>query len=149
MPNKHVQFHDSTRQAAMFETMILAAAADGNVDKVEVEEIYRNVFGRPEFHGIGAEDLKHALERAAKRVAEAHSLEHILPSIVDRLPDKASRELAFGLAAAVVVADGRAPPAELSILKALQDMFDLSEDEVARLFETAQSHGRFPPTDGK
>jgi uncharacterized tellurite resistance protein B-like protein len=150
MTNKgHIQFGDSSRQAALFETMILAAAADGSVDRVEVEEIYRQVFERPEFHGIHADDLKAAIEHAAKRVAEARSLEHILPSIVDRLPDKASRELAFGLAASVVVADGRAPPEELSILKALQDMFDLTEEEVARLFETAQQHGKFPPTKEK
>ncbi len=147
--NSHIHFKDSTRQAALFETMILAAAADGSVERVEVEEIYRQVFNRPEFHGIHADDLKTAIEHAAKRVAEAHSLEHILPSIVDRLPDKASRELAFGLAASVVMADGRTPPAELNILKALQDMFDLSEDDVARLFETAQTHGQFPPTKGK
>jgi uncharacterized tellurite resistance protein B-like protein len=144
-----IHFGDSSRQAALFETMILAAAADGSVDRVEVEEIYRQVFERPEFHGIHADDLKLAIEHAAKRVAEAHSLEHILPSIVDRLPDKASRELAFGLAASVVVADGKAPPEELSILKALQDMFDLTEEEVARLFETAQRHGQFPPTKEK
>ncbi len=147
--SNHVHFNDQTRQAALFETMILAAAADGRVDKVEVEEIYRRVFERPEFHGIQAEDLKTAIEHAAKRVAEAHSLEHILPSIVDRLPDKASRELAFGLAASVVVADGKTPPPELEILKALQDMFDLSEEDVARLFETAQKHLPFPPTKGK
>jgi uncharacterized tellurite resistance protein B-like protein len=149
MTTDHVHFADSTRQAALFETMILAAAADGRVDKVEVEEIYRRVFERPEFHGIHADDLKTAIEHAARRVAEAHSLEHILPSIVDRLPDKASRELAFGLAASVIVVDGRTPQAELNVLKALQDMFDLSEDDVARLFETAQQHGEFPPTKGK
>jgi uncharacterized tellurite resistance protein B-like protein len=147
--SRHIHFNDSTRQAALFETMILAAAADGRVDRIEVEEIYRRVFERPEFHGIHADDLKKAIEHAAKRVAEAHSLEHILPSIVDRLPDKASRELAFGLAASVVVADGKAPPEELEILRALQDMFDLSEDDVARLFETAQTHGQFPPTKDK
>ena len=146
---EHVHFKDSTRQAALFETMILAAAADGRVDIVEVEEIYRQVFERPEFHGIHADDLKKAIEHAARRVVEAHSLEHILPSIVDRLPDQASRELAFGLAASVVVADGRTPPEELNILKALQDMFDLSEETVARLFEAAQAHGPFPPTKGK
>ena len=149
MRTEHIHFGDSTRQAALFETMILAAAADGSVDKVELQEIYRRVFERPEFHGIQADDLKAAIEHAARRVAEAHSLEHILPSIVDRLPDKASRELAFGLAASVIVVDGRTPLQELNILKALQDMFDLSEDDVARLFETAQSHGEFPPTKGK
>jgi uncharacterized tellurite resistance protein B-like protein len=146
MSSRHIHFSDSTQQAALFETMILAAAADGRVDRVEVEEIYRRVFERPEFHGIHADDLKKAIEHAAKRVAEAHSLEHILPSIVDRLPDRASRELAFGLAASIALADGKTPPAELTILKALQDMLDLSEEDVARLFETAQAHGKFPPT---
>ena len=149
MTSRHIHFNDSSRQAALFETMILAAAADGRVERVEVQEIYRLVFERPEFHGIQADDLKKAIEHAAARVAEAHSLEHILPSIVDRLPDRASRELAFGLAASVAVADGRTPAPELNILKALQDMFDLSEDDVARLFETAQLHGKFPPTKGK
>ena len=149
MTSGHVHFQDSTLQAALFETMILAAAADGRVDIVEVEEIYRQAFARPEFHGIHADDLKKAIEHAARRVADAHSLEHILPSIADRLPDKASRELAFGLAASVVVADGKTPPAELNILKALQEMFDLSEETVARLFETAQAHGPFPPTKDK
>ena len=147
-PGRHVHFSDKTRQAALFETMMLAAAADGTVDRAELEEIYRRVFERPEFHGIHADDLKKAIEHAAQRVAEAHSLEHILPSIVDRLPDKPSRELAFGLAASVAVADGKTPPAEMEILKALQDMFDLTEEEVARLFETAQRHGEFPPTKG-
>ena len=148
MSTEHVHFADKTRQAALFETMILAAAADGRVNKPEMEEIYRRVFERPEFHGIHADDLKEAIQNAAARVAEAHSLEHILPSIVDRLPDKASRELAFGLAASVVVADGKTPPAELNILKALQDMFDLSEEDVARLFEAAQLHAPLPPTRG-
>ena len=146
--NDHVHFADKTRQAALFETMILAAGADGSINKPEVEEIYRRVFERPEFHGIHANDLKEAIENAARRVAEAHSLEHILPSIVDRLPDKPSRELAFGLAASVVVADGRTAPSELNVLKALQDMFDLAEEDVARLFEAAQLHAPLPPTKG-
>ena len=148
MSSRHVHFADKSRQAALFETMILAAMADGKVDKVEVEEIFRRVFQRPEFEGIHADDLKTEISRAAQRVAEAHSLEHILPSIVDRLPDAASRELAFGLAVSVAVSDGQTHPAELNILKALQDMFDLGEEDVARLFETAQLHGDFPPTKG-
>ena len=146
--NGHVHFSDRTRQAALFETMILAAASDGSVSKVEVEEIYRRVFERPEFHGIHANDLKQAISHAAQEVAKAGGLSQILPSIAERLPDKPSRELAFGLAASVVVADGKTPPSELNILKALQDMFDLSEEEVARLFEAAQSHGPLPPTKG-
>jgi len=93
--------------------------------------------------------LKQAITHAATRVAQAQDLMHLLPTLAERLPDKPSRELAFGLAASVIVVDGRTPMRELNILKALQDMFDLSEEDVARLFETAQSHGEFPPTKGK
>jgi len=146
MTSRHIHFADKTAQAALFETMILAAAADGRVTKDEVEEIYRRVFERPEFKGIQEGDLRQAIEHAATRVAEAHSLEHILPSIADRLPDQPTRELAFGLAASVALADNRTPPAELRVLKALQEMFDLDENTVARLYETAQVHGQFPPT---
>ena len=147
MPSsKHIHFSDKSRQSALFETMILAAMADGAVQRSEIDEIYRRVFERPEFHGIHADDLKQAIEHAARRVTEAHSLDHILPSIADRLPDRESRELAFGLAASVAVADNKTPPAEIAILKALGDMLDLSDADVARLFETAQEHGEFPPT---
>ncbi|TMB28003.1 MAG: hypothetical protein E6J62_18435 [Deltaproteobacteria bacterium] len=66
-----VHFGDTTRQAALFETMILAAGSDGSVTKVEVEEIYRRVFERPEFNGIHAGDLKAAISHAAQVVAKA------------------------------------------------------------------------------
>ncbi len=108
--NGHVHFSDETRQAALFETMILAAGSDGDVSKVEVEEIYRRVFERPEFHGIHASDLRQAISRAAQQVAQVGDLSSILSSIAERLPDRASRELAFGLAASVAWADGPAHP---------------------------------------
>jgi uncharacterized tellurite resistance protein B-like protein len=144
--NRHVHFEDATRQAALFETMMLAAMADGRVTRVEVEQIYRRVFERPEFHGIHASDLKSAITHAAERVAKAHDLMHILPTLAERLPDKPSRELAFGLAASVALADHVADPRELGILKALQNAFDLTEADVARLFELASVNGPLPKT---
>ena len=147
-PRNHVHFGDATRQAALFETMMLAAMADGKVTKTEVEEIYRRVFERPEFHGIHAADLKAAISHAAERVAKAHDLMHLLPTLAERLPDKPSRELAFGLAASVALADRVADPRELGILKALQNAFDLTESEVARLFEAASNMAPLPATQG-
>ena len=146
--NGHVHFSDETRQAALFETMILAAGSDGNVSKVEVEEIYRRVFERPEFHGIHANDLRQAISHAAQQVARSPDLSSILGSIAERLPDRPSRELAFGLAASVAWADARTPASELEFLKALQQSFELDDSEVARLFELAGEKAPLPPTDG-
>jgi uncharacterized tellurite resistance protein B-like protein len=143
--NGRVHFEDKTSQAALFETMILAAGSDGNVTKVEVEEIYRRVFERPEFEGIHAQDLKQAISHAAQMVAKAKGLGEVLPSIAQRLPEKSSRELAFGLAASIVTADAKMPPSEIEFLKALQRQFGLSEEDVARLFELAEDKAPLPP----
>ena len=144
--NGHVHFSDETRQAALFETMILAAGADGDVSRVEVEEIYRRVFERPEFNGIHATDLRQAIAHAAQQVAQAGDLPSILTSIAERLPDRPSRELAFGLAASVALADQRPPTYELRVLKALQEMFELDDADVARLYELAGEKAPLPPT---
>jgi hypothetical protein len=144
--NGQSNFSDHTRQAALFETMILAAASDGDVTKNEVEEIYRQVFERPEFDGIHASALKQAIADAAQQVANAGELSRILPSIADRLPDRPSRELAFGLAASVAWSDQRTGPGELQFLKALQQVFGLADEDVARLFELAEEKAPLPPT---
>ena len=147
--SKHIHFGDETRQAALFETMVLAAGADGKVNKDEVEEIYRRVFERPEFQGIQAADLKAAISQAAQRVAKAKDLGHILPTLAQRLPESDARKLAFGLACSVVMADRKTHPSELTVLKALQNAFDIRESEVVELFEAAENHAPLPPTDVK
>ncbi|HKC60486.1 MAG TPA: tellurite resistance TerB family protein [Myxococcales bacterium] len=147
--NGQVHFADETRQAALFEIMILAAGSDGDVSKVEVEEIYRRVFERPEFHGIHANDLRQAISRAAQHVAQVGELPVILQSISERLPDRPSRELAFGLAASVAWADRRTHPPELELLKALQKTFELDDADVARLYELAGENAPLPPTEAR
>jgi len=130
MSQRHVHFGDRTRQAALFETMMLAAGAD--------------VFERPEFQGIQAEDLRHALEHAAEQVSKGHDLEHVLPSLASRLPDAPSRQLAFGLAASVAMANRKQLPAELQVLKALQQAFEIADADVVALFDAAERHAPLP-----
>jgi len=144
MSHKHVHFGDRTRQAALFETMILVAGADGVVTKDEIEEIFRRVFERAEFKGIEKADLRHALEHAAEQVAKGHDLAHVLPSLAKRLDDAPSRQLAFGLAASVAMADRTALPQELPVLKALQGAFEIDDADVVDLFDAAERHAPLP-----
>lgn len=144
MSNQHIHFEGKSRQAALLETMLLAAGADGAVSKIELEDIYRRVFERPEFEEIHARDLRDAIAQAAQRISSAHDLEHVLPSLAERLPDADSRALAFALAASVSVSDNRIPPPELAVLKALQKTFGLSDPQVASLFEAAESLAQLP-----
>src|SRR4051794_6248538 len=105
------------RNAALVETMLLAAMADGRVTQLEMRTLLTRVIERPEFEGTRAEELNALVEHSAQRLSRAKDLEEILRSLRERLPDHKNRMLAFGLAAAVAFADQRATRLELGLLK--------------------------------
>jgi len=129
------------RNAALVETMLLAAMADGSVSQLEMQTLLRRVIERPEFEGTKPEELNALVESSARRLAEAKDLQHILSSLRTRLPDHKTRMLAFGLAAAVALADQRATRAELGLLKTIQAALGISEDEVAQIIDIIESGG--------
>lgn len=129
------------RNAALVESMLLAAMADGKVTSVEMKALLRRVVERPEFEGMKIEDLTKLVEICADRLAEAKTLEEILASLRDRLPDHRNRMLAFGLATSVALADRRATKNELGVLKTIQAALGISEEEVANLVSMIEKGG--------
>lgn len=129
------------RNAALIETMLLAASADGQISTVEMEVLLRRVIERPEFEGTRPEELNALVERSAKKLAESRDLETVMRSLRERLPDHRTRMLAFGLAAAVAFGDQRVPREEVGLLKNLQAALGISEDEVAEIITTIESGG--------
>jgi tellurite resistance protein len=129
------------RNAALVEVMLLAAMADGPPSDVGMQALVRRVLERPEFDRTHSEDLMQLVEKSVKTLASAASLETILGSLRNRLPTHPQRMLAFGLAAAVALADHRATRAELGLLKTFQAALGISEDEVARIIEVLEQGG--------
>ena len=129
------------RNAALVETMLLAAMADGRVSQKEMEMLLRRVIERPEFEGTRPAELNLLVETSAQRLAHAHDLPEILSSLRKRLPDHKTRLLAFGLAAAVALADQRATRTELGLLKTFQAALGISEDEVAQVIDVIEQGG--------
>jgi len=129
------------RNAALIETMLLAAMADGNVSQVEMQTLIRRVIERPEFEGTHPDELNALVEASVAKLAGSKSLDAILQSLRERLPDHKNRMLAFGLAAAIAFADQRATRAELGLLKTFQAALGISEDEVARIVEVLETGG--------
>lgn len=127
------------RNAALLETMVLAASADGQISPRELEVVLSRIIERPEFEGVEAQQLSSMLENAAQRLSAAKSLDDVLAHLKQRLPDHRNRLLAFGLATSVVLADRRATRAELGLLKSFQAALAVSEDEVSLVFETIQA----------
>jgi tellurite resistance protein len=129
------------RNAALVEVMLLAAMADGPPSDVGMQALVQRVLERPEFDRTQSEGLMQLVEKSVKTLASAASLETILGSLRTRLPTHPQRMLAFGLAAAVALADHRATRAELGLLKTFQAALGISEDEVARIIEVLEQGG--------
>lgn len=126
------------RNEALVDAMLLAASADGVVSPVEIRTVIARVLERPEFEGTGPDELAALVDRSAKRLAGAHHLDAVMESLRTRLPDHSSRMLAFGLASAVALAEGKTAPSEMGLLKTLQAALGIAETEVAELFECVQ-----------
>lgn len=129
------------RNAALVETMLLAAVADGSVSQREMQTLLRRVIERPEFEGTRPEELNALVEDCAQRLSQATDLQEILASLRSRLPDHKNRMLAFGLAAAVAFADQRATKVELGLLKTIQAALGISEEEVAEIIDIIEKGG--------
>lgn len=124
---------------AIIEAMLLAAAADGEISKVELEVIFARIFSRPEFSRYEKNHLRETVEKCALRLGKARSLNALCESLAERLETITGRELAFRCAAAVAMADHGADSRELAALKALQAAFGLTDARVQSLFELASS----------
>jgi uncharacterized tellurite resistance protein B-like protein len=129
------------RNAALVEAMLLAAMADGAVSQREMQTLLTRVLERPEFEGTQSGELNQLVETSAVRLSEARNLEEVLASLRRRLPDHKNRMLAFGLAAAVALADHRATRSELGLLKTFQAALGISEDEVAQIIDVIEQGG--------
>src|SRR4051812_44700344 len=75
------------RNAALIESMLLAASADGRISDVELEALIRRVIERPEFEGTRPEELNALVESSARKLASAKDLESVMKSLRERLPD--------------------------------------------------------------
>jgi len=138
MPRNAIEEARRDRNAALIDTMILAASADGQLRPVEVQTLIQRVIERPEFEGVQAGDLSGMVEASARRLSQARALDDILGSLRHRLPDHRNRLLAFGLATSVVLADRQALKDELGLLKTIQTALGITEEEVTRVFETVE-----------
>lgn len=138
MPREQAVKARKDRNAALVETMLLAAMADGVVSEREMQTLLSRVLERPEFEGTRPDELNALIEQSARSLADAGSLEEILSSLRQRLPDHRNRMLAFGLAAAIAFADRRATRSELGLLKTFQAALGISEEEVANIIELVE-----------
>lgn len=139
MPRNSLAQARADRNAALLDAMVLAASADGKVETIELKQMLTRIIERPEFEGVDATEMAAMVEASVKRLSFARNLEDILHALKERLSDHRNRLLAFGLATSVALADQNATREELGVLKSLQRVLGITEDEVSRCFEAVEN----------
>lgn len=125
----------------LIEAMVIGAAADGQVDRRESDEIVRIIVERPEFATLQEGELRSILDHALESVL-AEGFTPRMHALAGALPRYAHRVLAFRSAVSVALADGELADDELSFLREFQKVLGIVESDVARAFEVSSSaHG--------
>jgi len=131
------QLAEVTRLYAMLEVAFLAAAADGEINDAEADNLGATLSGWLGTE-LSEETVEHVIERFIASY-DADGREARLAAIAGVLDD-ASRRLAYTLACLVVLCDLELHDHELDVLGVIATGLELTQDEAQATFEAIQDH---------
>ncbi|HEX2527514.1 MAG TPA: tellurite resistance TerB family protein [Geminicoccus sp.] len=123
------------QQKALVSTMVLIAAAEGEMTDAELGMIGRLVSTLPVFKDFDRESITEIGRHVALLLQKSRGVDELINDIKDSL-DKPLRETAYLLACDVAAADGTAGQEELEVLQSMRDWLEL-EPLVASAIERA------------
>ena len=127
---------DAARLDAVIETMVIAAAADGELDTDEREQLLASLAaltrGAAGLSAAERPDLAAVLDRVLRELRE-QGREARLAIVAERLGDAAGRKAAFGLSVEVTATDGIVRTSEREFLLELAAALQIDRDEAADL----------------
>lgn len=124
---------------AYLDCLLMAAASNRTLADEELATLLAFIVTRPEFDGLDGDRLREHIEISLRAYARG-GIEGRLQTLADELPLPVHRETAYGLAAAMVVADGSVDAAERSFLGHLREALDLEEARAALVLEGVADH---------
>lgn len=130
----------------LVEAMVLGAAADGEIDQRETDEIALVVSTQPHFEQIEPGELSALLRTAVEGLRRDGFVPRVY-AMAGALPRYAHRVLAFRAAARVAMAKSQINGDEIGLLREMQDVFGITEPDVARAIEDAQGSGSYVPNE--
>jgi tellurite resistance protein len=122
----------------LIEAMVLGATADGELDQRESDGIIAQIATLEVMEGIGPDELRDDLDRAVTSLIN-DGFRPRVHALAGALPGYPHRVLAFRAATAVAFANGRLDDGEFDVLRIMQEAFGISEADVTRAFEDAQT----------
>jgi tellurite resistance protein len=133
-------------QAALIYTMVLAAAADGEMTDRELRAIEEMIVFLPAFRSFEISSIAAIAAGCTDLLGKENGLDIAFRRIKHALPPGRLRETAYALACDVVAADGTAGQEELQFLELLRHAIDVGRLPAAAIERAARA--RFAPIDG-
>lgn len=124
---------------AYLDCLLMAAASNRSLADEELATLLAFIVSRPEFDGLDGDQLHDYIQVSLKAYARG-GIDGRLATLANELPLPVHRETAYGLAAAMVVADGDVDRAERSFLGALREALELDEARAALVLEGVADH---------
>lgn len=128
----------------LVEAMVLGAAADGEISRRETDEIALVVSTQSDFDDIERGELQSLLRTAVEGLRRDGFVPRV-HAMAGALPRYAHRVLAFRAATRVAWANGRIHAEEIGLLREMQAVFGISENDVASAIEDAQNARSYVP----
>jgi tellurite resistance protein len=110
--------------SALIYTMVLAAAADADMNDAEQERMGEIVRFLPVFRDFDPDKVSETAEACAELLRDEDGLDKAIELIRTHLPVKL-RETAYAIACDVVAADGSAAQEDLRLLEMLRDRLEI------------------------
>jgi len=138
MTTAHITF--ANLQEALMGVMVCAGSADGELGADETALIVAVCLGVPAFRGAHVESLAPYIRRVVQAV-DREGGDAVLSAAVAALPRDA-HELAFLLAADVILADGQVAAKELDLFRKLAGLLGLTAPRAQELSNVAMIRNR-------
>lgn len=131
------QLAEVTRLYAMLEVAFLAAAADGEINDAEADNLGATLSG-----WLGTELPEETVEHVIERFITAYDADgrEARLAVIAGVLDAPSRRLAYTLACLVVLCDLELHDHELDVLGVIATGLELSQEEAQATFEAIQDH---------
>ena len=113
-----------TPQEGLIYTMVMVAAADGDLNASETKRLEALVGHLPAFRSFDQRKLPQTAEDCAKMLAGKNGIDRTLTAIRKILPPRL-HTTAFALACDMIAADGKASLEEMNLLNMLADRLDI------------------------
>jgi tellurite resistance protein len=127
----------SPEQKAYLEAMLILAMADGELEDEEIDDMAVSCARHPKLSELGDRTIISVLNESYRKMLNQGN-DRRIREMAKVLQSTEQRMDAVGVALSISMSDGTIEPEELAILKQMQSVFELSDEQIEQVMSQYQ-----------